>query len=168
MNDTFDPSLDLVLIRHTDVPIELVWKALTTPELLMQWFCPRPWKISECRMDLRPGGEFYTVMESPEGEQFPGSACNLEVVENRRWVWTSALLPGYRPNEKHGGDSGTDMFNFTAVIELEPNGTGTTYKATAIHAKEAARKQHEEMGFEGGWGTAFGQMVELMSSNAAK
>ncbi len=63
-----DPSLDLVLTRKTHVPVELVWKALVTSELLMQWFCPQPWKVSECSIDLGPGGRFDIVMESPEGE----------------------------------------------------------------------------------------------------
>jgi uncharacterized protein YndB with AHSA1/START domain len=163
-----DPSLDLVLIRQTNVSPELVWKAWTTPDLLMQWFCPKPWKVSECKIDLRPGGRFWTVMESPEGEQFPGDACYLEVVENRRLVWTSALLPGYRPKLPVGAESGMDMFSFTAIIEFQPNGSGTTYTATVIHADEAARKRHEGMGFESGWGTAFDQLVELMSEGGTK
>jgi len=158
-----DPSLDLVLTRQTEVSPELVWKAWTTPDLLMQWFCPKPWKVSDCTIDLRPGGRFWTVMESPEGEKFPGDACYLEVVENRRLVWTSALLPGYRPKVSAGAESGVDMFSFTAVIELAPYGLGTTYTATVIHADEEARRKHEGMGFEGGWGTAFSQLVELMS-----
>jgi len=159
-----DPSLDLVLVRHSQVSPELVWKAWTTPSLLMQWFCPKPWKVSDCKIDLRPGGRFWTVMESPAGEKSPGDACYLEVIENRRLVWTNTLLPGYRPKVLNAAGNGMDIFPFTAVIEIEPNGSGSTYTATVIHADEESRKKHEGMGFEIGWGLAFDQLVELMST----
>ncbi len=92
-----DPELDLVLERVVDVPPELVWKAWTEPKHLMPWFCPKPWTVTACDIDLRPGGRFYTVMCSPEGEEFPNEGCYLEVVPNERLVWTDALLTGYRP-----------------------------------------------------------------------
>ncbi|HEY0867626.1 MAG TPA: SRPBCC family protein, partial [Fimbriimonas sp.] len=170
MNDTLartlDPALDLVLTRRTDLPVEQVWRAWTTPELLVQWFTPKPWKTPECELDLYPGGRFYTLMESPEGEQFPGESCVLEVVENRRFVWTSALLPGYRPKAQQPDVDGEEMFPFTAVIEMEPDGSGTRYTATAIHPDRESCRKHGEMGFETGWGAAFDQLVELMKSQA--
>lgn len=68
MSVKINPALDLILDRTIDVPVELVWKAWTEPEHLMPWFCPVPWKTIECEIDLRPGGRFMTVMQSPEGE----------------------------------------------------------------------------------------------------
>ena len=41
-----------------DLPPDAIWRAWTTPALLMQWFCPRPWSVVECDIDLRPGGVF--------------------------------------------------------------------------------------------------------------
>jgi uncharacterized protein YndB with AHSA1/START domain len=145
-----DPKLDLVLERIVDVPRELVWAAWTKPEHLKVWFTPRPWTVSDCEIDLRPGGIFRTVMRSPEGQEFPNIGCYLEVVPNERLVFTDALLPGYRPSE--------NPF-FTAIITIEPNGNGTRYVAIAMHRNEAGRKQHEEMGFHQGWGTALDQLV---------
>jgi len=86
-----DPKLDLVFERIVDVPRELIWTAWTTPEQLKQWFTPAPWKTVDCEIDLRPGGLFRTVMRSPEGQEFPGVSCYLEIVENERLVWTNAL-----------------------------------------------------------------------------
>lgn len=57
-----DPKLDLVLERNIDVPRELVWTAWTTPKHIRQWFVPAPWTITDCEIDLRPGGSFRTVM----------------------------------------------------------------------------------------------------------
>jgi hypothetical protein len=62
-----DPKLDLVLERVIDVPRELVWAAWTRPEHVKHWLTPRPWTVSECEIDLRPGGMFRFVMRSPEG-----------------------------------------------------------------------------------------------------
>ena len=65
---TPDPRFDLVLERTVDVPKELLWAAWTTPEHLKKWFTPAPWSTSECEIDLRPGGIFRAIMQSPEGE----------------------------------------------------------------------------------------------------
>jgi uncharacterized protein YndB with AHSA1/START domain len=157
-----NPNLDLLLERVVDVPRELIWRAWTTPELLKQWFTPAPWKTVDCDLDLRPGGRFMTVMQSPEGENFPGEGCFLEVVENRRLVWTSALLPGYRPQILKQGDTCHDAFTFTAVITLEDHPQGTKYSALIVHADEESRKKHEDMGFYGGWGAALDQLVALV------
>lgn len=145
-----DPALDLVLEREIPVPVELVWHAWTTPESLKHWFCPAPWSVSACEIDVRPGGIFSTTMRSPEGEEFPNVGCYLDVVPNERLVFTDALLPGFRPALKPF---------FTAALILQPTATGTRYTAYAIHADEQGRKTHEDMGFHDGWGTVVDQMV---------
>ncbi|MGI8477448.1 MAG: SRPBCC family protein [Thermomicrobiales bacterium] len=150
-----NPKLDLVLERVVDVPIVLVWKAWTTPELIKKWFAPAPYTTVDCDIDLRPGGIFRTVTRSPEGQEYPHLCTYLDIVENRRLVWTDALNPGYRPSE--------NPF-ITAVISLEPQGTGTRYAAIAMHKDEDARGKHEEMGFQAGWETALDQLVALLKN----
>jgi uncharacterized protein YndB with AHSA1/START domain len=147
---TPDPELDLVLERVIDVPRELVWAAWTKPEHLCKWFTPAPWTVSDCQIDLRPGGIFRTVMRSPEGKEHANVGCYLEVVPNERLVWTDALLPGYRPSESPF---------FTASLTLQPVGKGTRYAALVIHRDEAGKKRHEEMGFHMGWSTALDQLI---------
>lgn len=145
-----NPELDLVLERVVDVRPELVWKAWTQPEHLKEWFTPKPWETVECEIDLKPGGVFSTTMRSPEGEVTPADpGCYLEVVENRKLVFTDALGPGFRPKG--------EAF-MTAVILLEPEGTGTRYTAIAMHSDPEGKVKHEEMGFLNGWGTALDQL----------
>lgn len=153
-------DLDLVLERVVDLPPERVWAAWTTPELMTQWFTPAPWRTIEAELDVRPGGIFRTVMESPEGERFPNAGCFLEVVEHRKLAWTGALLPGYRPLD--AAAIAAAPFLFSAVLTFEPEGSGTRYRAVVIHADRAGRDKHAEMGFEAGWGAALDQLVALM------
>ena len=154
-----DSELDLVLERVVDLPPERVWAAWTTPELMTRWFTPAPWRTIEVELELRPGGIFRTVMQSPEGQAFPNTGCVLEVVENRRLVWTGALGPGFRPLDPAAAAA---PFLFSAVITLEPEGTGTRYRAVAVHADRAGRDTHAAMGFVEGWGAALDQLVALM------
>src|SRR5687767_6820632 len=152
---------DLVLERTLDAPIDLVWKAYTDPEHLKRWFAPRPYQITECELDLKPGGVFRIRMTGPDGfdtgHGVPG--CVLEVHEGKKLAWTSALGPGYRPNE---AGEGCESFPFTAVVTFADAGGGkTAYKAVAMHKDAADRETHEKMGFQEGWGTVADQLGEV-------
>lgn len=148
-----NPETDLILERTVDVRPEVVWRAWTQPEHVKQWFTPKPWETIACEIDLRPGGRFSTTMRSPDGTEFPNVGCYLEIVPNRKLAWTDALLPGFRPS--------LEPF-MSAVILLEPDGSGTRYTAIALHANAEARRKHEEMGFLDGWSTALDQLVAYM------
>lgn len=150
---TPNPELDLFFERVIDVPPELVWAAWTQPEHVVEWFTPAPWKTIDCQIDLKPGGTFNTLMQSPEGENFPNEGCFLEVIPNRRLVFTDTLLPGFRPSGKP---------YMTAIISMEPEGAGTRYTAMAMHANVDDRKSHEARGFREGWGKALDQLIAHM------
>jgi uncharacterized protein YndB with AHSA1/START domain len=152
---------DLVLERTLNAPVELVWEAYTNPEHLKRWFAPRPYEITEIELDLQPGGIFRFRMVGPDGfDTGHGTAgCVLEVVAQKKLTWTSALGPGYRPNEL---GEGCEAFPFTAMVTFAGAGDGkTAYKAIAMHKDEADRETHEKMGFHEGWGTVAGQLEEV-------
>ncbi|HEU4534049.1 MAG TPA: SRPBCC family protein, partial [Polyangiaceae bacterium] len=155
-----DPKLDLVFERVVNVPRSLVWAAWTQPEHVKKWFTPAPWQTVDCEIDLRPGGIFRTVMRSPEGRDSPNLGCYLEIVENEKLVWTTALAPGYRPIVGPATTSCGEL-HFTATLLFESRGAGTNYRAIVMHTDEAGRRQHEEMGFHEGWGAALDQLVAL-------
>jgi uncharacterized protein YndB with AHSA1/START domain len=157
---------DLVVERLLDAPRDLVWRAWSDPEQLKQWWAPRPYQTPECEMDLRPGGAFYTRMTGPDGFNSSGTGCFLEVVEGEKIVWTSALGPGYRPQDVAAEDCGG--FPFTAILTFEDNGDGRTrYKAVALHRNEKDRETHAAMGFQEGWGTCADQLGEVARGLAA-
>jgi uncharacterized protein YndB with AHSA1/START domain len=153
---------DLLLTRDIDVPRPLVWKAWTEPQRLMKWFCPRPWRTVEAILDVRPGGRFYTVMQSPEGERFPGDGAYLEVIPERKLVWTSLLQEGWRPAPAAMHD-----LQFTAVLTLEDIPGGTRYAALAMHKTPEDSARHEAMGFYHGWGAALDQLVAMIKEEGA-
>ncbi len=156
-NFKLDPKLDLVFERTTTLPAEKLWKGWTHPETLMKWFCPLPWKVTDCRIDLKPGGEFYTLMQGPNGEKMPNNGCYLEVIENKKLAWTGMMTQGFRP-----APANPMGFHFVATILFSKTDRGTLYKAIVAHADEDGRKKHEQMGFQDGWGKAFEQLVELV------
>jgi uncharacterized protein YndB with AHSA1/START domain len=163
--DRIDPRLDLVLERTIAVPRALIWKVWTDPEHVKRWWAPRPWSTVECRLELRPGGMFRTVMRSPEGQDFPGAGCILELVENEKLVWTSALEPGYRPARDADADGGDcHALPFTAILTLAERGGRTHYKVRVLHKDEAGRKKHEEMGFHEGWNRCLDQLIEVATA----
>jgi uncharacterized protein YndB with AHSA1/START domain len=155
-SEPMNPETDLVLERQIAAPVERVWRAWTDPDLLKQWWAPRPWQTAVAVVDLRPGGEFRFEMRGPEGEESNHVGAFLEVVPQRRIVWSTAILPGFRPAPL------TDFVpNFTAVIEFIPEGSGTRYRATAMHRDTEGRDLHASMGFHEGWGICADQLAEV-------
>jgi uncharacterized protein YndB with AHSA1/START domain len=61
---------DLVLTRIIDAPGAKVFKAWSDPELLKQWFAPRPWTTPVVETDVRVGGSSLIVMRGPEAMSF--------------------------------------------------------------------------------------------------
>lgn len=153
---TGQPRHVLTLQRVMDAPVEKLWRCWTEPKLLEQWFCPKPWHVTDARMDLRPGGESFCVMNGPDGERFENLGVYLEVVPMKRIVTTDAFLPGWIPSERPF---------MTAETLFDDAGNGRTdYVARALHWTEESMKEHEAMGFHEGWAKAADQLEALAKS----
>ena len=151
-----DNPCDLSFERIVPVPAAHLGRGWTDPAVLVKWFTPAPWVTTEAEVDARPGGIFRTVMRGPNGEGNEGAGCVLEALPNRRFAWTGALAPGFRPQPAPEGG-----FLFSAVIDLDEQAAGTRYRATVLHVTEADARRHAEMGFEAGWSAALDQLVAL-------
>ena len=151
---TIDPKLDFAIERFIDAPTRLVWEALTKPEHLKEWYMPKAWgRVSRAEMDLRPGGIIRIDIAVGDGQVSPNVGCVLEVVPMERLVWTSMLFPGYRP-------AVFDDIPITAIMTMEPVGTGTRYVFTALHRNEADLETNKTSGFYQGTEIAVDQFVE--------
>ena len=162
MHTTINPLLDLELIEDVALTPEQLFEGWTNPEILKKWFCPRPWKVTECSIDLRPGGLFLNVMQSPEGELMPeNKGCYLLIEKPTRLVWTGILGENFRPNQIP--QLGFGFVCDLRFISLEQG--GTRFHAIVMHSDEEGKIKHEKMGFEQGWRMALSQLVEHYQSS---
>ncbi|MBN8646797.1 MAG: SRPBCC family protein [Caulobacterales bacterium] len=135
---------------------ERIWRAITEPQFLEQWFCPKPWFVKDVVYDLRVGGKGSFKICGPNGEEMPNSGVFLAVEPSKRLVSTDAFVDAWIPSD--------NAFMVSETI-LEDLGDGTTkYTACAHHWTDEAVKNHKEMGFDIGWGKAADQLEELLAS----
>jgi uncharacterized protein YbaA (DUF1428 family) len=60
-------SNELSITRLIPVSRAKLWRCWTEPALLKQWFCPKPWGVTEAVLDVRAGGSSHVVMQGPNG-----------------------------------------------------------------------------------------------------
>ncbi|SDC12079.1 Uncharacterized conserved protein YndB, AHSA1/START domain [Sphingomonas sp. YR710] len=154
MNDTPAPLYELSVTRLISASPETVWKVWT--ERLEEWWAPKPWTTSIIEMDLRAGGRNCMDMIGPDGNAMRNEGVVLEVVTNRRIVFTDAFTAGWKPQAPF----------MVAIFTFEPEGDGTRYTASARHWNAETLKQHEEMGFINGWTVVAGQLAAIAEGQA--
>ncbi len=144
-------SHDLFISRLINAPPTKVWRAWSQPEHLAQWWIPAPYECRVAKLALRPGGGFETLMREGAGDFKPHvEGCFVEVVPERRLVWTTALAEEWRPIEP--------WLVLTAAIDFVPEGGGTRYSARVMHKSPADSSKHAELGFQEGWGATLDQL----------
>lgn len=57
------------MTREFAAELSLVWDAYTKPELLDQWWAPKPYASRTKTMEFREGGRRFYAMVSPEGQE---------------------------------------------------------------------------------------------------
>lgn len=144
---------ELAIRKVIAAPRAVVWRCWTRPELMQEWFCPKPWRVTRCEIDLRAGGRMVTDMGGPNGEHHENEGIYLEVVPMQRLVFTDAYTEGFVPIEAPF---------MTGIVELAdtPDG-GTAMYWAARHWSAENKEKHMAMGFEQGWGAAAAQLEEL-------
>ena len=145
---------ELVLTRLINAPRAKVYRAWTDPELLKQWFAPKPYTTPIVEIDVRPGGSAYFVMRGPDGKDLPNHGVYLEVVPNEKLVSTDAYVKAWEPSEKPF---------MTLILTFEDEGGKTRYTARVRHWTVADREAHEKMGFHEGWGLCADQLEALVA-----
>ncbi|MEO8516683.1 MAG: SRPBCC domain-containing protein [Flavobacterium sp.] len=67
---TVDKKTQTVSItREFAADLSLVWDAYTKPEILDQWWAPKPWASKTKAMNFEVGGRRFYAMVSPEGQE---------------------------------------------------------------------------------------------------
>lgn len=153
LSDTPANERELVLSLLLDAPRAAIFRCWTEADLLVKWFAPEPWTTPKAKMDVRAGGASEIVMRSPEGQDMPNPGQYLEVVANRKLVFTDAFTGDWAPKD------GAPFF--VGEILLSDEGGKTRYIAKAKHWTKEAAGQHAAMGFREGWKICAAQLEAL-------
>ena len=82
---------EIVMTRVFDAPRDLVFDALTKPELLKRWFGPHGWTLTECDVDLRVGGAWRFFSRGPDGRTMGMRGVYREIVRPGRIQYTESF-----------------------------------------------------------------------------
>jgi len=132
---TEKPSLTIV--RRLKAAPQKVWRALTQPDALKQWMAPDDaFKVPLAETDVRVGGRYRFVMQSPDGEQHDVSGVYREVEANRRLVYTWAW-------------KSTPERESLVTVELRAAGTGTELTLRHEQFADAEARDKHQQGWNG-------------------
>jgi uncharacterized protein YndB with AHSA1/START domain len=79
---------EIVITREFDAPRELVFKAVTDPDLLAQWWGPRYLTTEVDKMDVRPGGQWRFINRDAQGNVYGFHGVYHEVLAPERIIDT--------------------------------------------------------------------------------
>jgi uncharacterized protein YndB with AHSA1/START domain len=152
------PADDQILItREFDAPRHLVYKALTTPELVKRWFHANRGVVKSVEIDLRVGGKWRYVSEADSVGEIGFHGEYRELVPNERIVWTE-FYEGV-PEEVAEEDAAT--VNTATLTETD----GRTTLTVLIQApSKMTRDAIIESGMEAGMQDAYDLLEEVASS----
>ncbi len=147
---------EIVITRAFDAPRELVFDALTKPELLKRWFHgPDGWTLTVCEVDLRVGGAYRFVWNGPEGVQMGMGGLHREIERPQRIVRTERFDQDWTGGETVG----------TAVLS-EREGK-TTLVTTVVYASRAARDGALVSNMEHGIAAGYNKLDAFLASTDA-
>lgn len=143
--------------REFNAPVEKVWKAWTDPDLLEQWWGPKPWVARTKRMDFTVGGDWLYAMEGPAGEQHWSYAKFTAIEEGSRFA-ADVNFSDENGNAVSGAPASHWDNKFIAV------GDKTKVIIDVTFDNDAHIKKLLDMGFEGGFSIGLNQLDELMNA----
>jgi uncharacterized protein YndB with AHSA1/START domain len=132
---------ELVVTRVLNAPRELVWKALTEPKRLEQWWGPRGFTSRVHKLELRPGGTFLYSQRTPDGREMWGKWVYCEIVAPQRLVVVSSFTDEKGNLTRHPFSPDWPLEMLTESTFTERQGRTTiTIRMTPINATESERK----------------------------
>ena len=79
---------ELIITREFDAPRELVFKAVTDPTLITQWWGPRYLSTEVDKMDARTGGQWRFINRDSQGNEYAFHGVYHEVRAPERIIDT--------------------------------------------------------------------------------
>ena len=129
------PSLSI--IRHYSASPEQVWHAWADPEAMKEWWKPdESYSSVVTEADVRVGGRFRVLMITPEGKEHNVSGVYLEVIPNRKLVFTWV---GKATSERET----------LVTVTLRPSGSGTELELKHEHFLDTDDRDSHQEGWSG-------------------
>ena len=154
---TVDRSTNSVLItREFDAELPLVWDAFSKPEILDQWWAPKPLTSKTKNMDFKAGGRRFYAMILPGGQEHWGIQAFTFISPKTDIKWVSSFTDKDENINTELPSSNWDL-NFS-----EQNGT-TKVNITIYNESLARMEKMIEMGFREGFTMCLQQLDELLT-----
>lgn len=135
---------EVVFAREFGAPRELVFDAMSRPDLLKRWLTGPPgWVMSVCDVDLRVGGGYRYVWTGPGGAQMGMGGIHQEVVPPERVVVTQVFDEDW---------TGGEAIGTLTLIEKDGRTLMTnTIRYSSAAARDAVLKTPMEQGMAAGY-----------------
>ena len=153
---TVDKATKTVFVnKEFDAGLSLVWDAFTKPEILDQWWAPKPYASKTKIMDFKVGGRRFYAMVSPEGQEHWSIQQYTSISPKTNFKMLNAFADKDGNPELPGSD--WDL-NFS-----EQNGRTTV--CIIIKNESLARMEKMiEMGFKEGFTVCLQQLDNLLKN----
>ncbi|MDB5032854.1 MAG: ATPase [Chlorobi bacterium] len=135
---------EIMMTRTFDAPRPLVFKAMTTPDLVRRWLgVHNGWKLDVCEIDLKVGGAYRYRWIGPDGAAMGMSGVYREVVRPERIVCTEVFDEAWYPGEAVGTLVLTDDGERTKLTQ--------TVRYDSPETRDAVLKTPMESGLTAGY-----------------
>ena len=134
---------------------DLVWKAYTEPELLDQWWAPKPFSSRTKVMDFKVGGRRFYAMVSPDGQESWAVQKYTSITPKTNFKFFNAFADENENPQLPGSD--WDL-NFS-----EQNGK-TTVTTTIYNESLERMEMVMASGFKEGTEAAYDNLKELLAT----
>lgn len=151
---TFPSDTQIVISREFAAPKHLLYRAVTEPELVKRWWNAKRGEVTTCEIDLREGGKWRYVMETPDGFEVAFHGEYREIVPDERIVTTEAF---------EGAPDADNNATVNTMTFTEAGGA-TTLTVTVDCPSELVRNAIVESGMEEGLQDAYDLLDEVAVS----
>ncbi len=141
--------------REFNADRELVWEAWTNPEILDQWWAPKPYESKTKIMDFKVGGRRFYAMISPEGQEHWAIQKYTSISSKNNFKFLNAFADKDENPDLPGSD--------WDLTFSELNGTTTVHISIYNESRERMEKMIE-MGFKEGFTMGLNQLDELLKT----
>lgn len=162
-NRTFDFTVDketntVYVKKEFAAKPDLVWDAYTKPELLDQWWAPKPWLSKTKSMEFKEGGRRLYAMCGPEGEEHWALADYTSISPKTNFKFMDAFCDAI-------GNLNNKMPRSDWDVDFVDKGSSTLVNIAIKHKTFADLETIIAMGFKEGFTMALNNLDEIFANS---